>query len=414
MADSLSLNRAPLLLVLFGAWLPFLTILALLSKRHKFPFIISFIAGGVIFSLFIGDGHGVRIAELSKEQQAALKPVAFAEALKDWKAASGWTAKGCEQFLAGAPELASCPRPILVAAEGGGSRAAFLLASLLGLLEDDSLDARINPGGRQFHQQLFAVSGVSGGSVGAAFFISALKAQPKQTAASLKKALYRQRLWFRNLAKPGDTTADGQENGGMKPGFLTDFVSYKDALQAALSNDFVSPVLTPYFARDVSLQQTFVDTYSKVGFAKLYDRKTPLTAADLLNDRVIPFFDEQGVKLQRMLTDRGTEYCGNPERHEYELYLAVEDIDHSRTKTKSPQTNGIVERFHKTVLNEFYRIAFRKKLYGSIEDLQTDLDQWLEQFNRERPHQGRWCFGKTPMQTFLDAKPIAEEKMIAA
>jgi hypothetical protein len=109
----------------------------------------------------------------------------------------------------------------------------------------------------------------------------------------------------------------------------------------------------------------------------------------------------------------GTEYCGNPERHEYELYLAVEDIDHSRTKTKSPQTNGIVERFHRTVLNEFYRIAFRKKLYRSIDELQADLDIWLEAFNRERP-QGRWCFGKTPMQTFLDAKPIAKQKMIAA
>ena len=161
-------------------------------------------------------------------------------------------------------------------------------------------------------------------------------------------------------------------------------------------------------------QQTFLDTYSKVTFAKLYDRKTPITAADLLNDRVLPFFEEQGVRLLRVLTDRGTEYCGNPERHEYELYLAVEDIDHSRTKTKSPQTNGIVERFHKTALNEFYRIAFRKKLYRSIEELQTDLDAWLAEFNSARPHQGRWCFGKTPMQTFLDAKPIAEEKMIAA
>ena len=161
-------------------------------------------------------------------------------------------------------------------------------------------------------------------------------------------------------------------------------------------------------------QQTFLDTYSKVTFAKLYDRKTPITAADLLNDRVLPFFEEQGVRLLRVLTDRGTEYCGNPERHEYELYLAVEDIDHSRTKTKSPQTNGIVERFHKTALNEFYRIAFRKKLYRSIEELQTDLDAWLVEFNSARPHQGRWCFGKTPMQTFLDAKPIAEEKMIAA
>jgi transposase InsO family protein len=161
-------------------------------------------------------------------------------------------------------------------------------------------------------------------------------------------------------------------------------------------------------------QQTFVDTYSKVAFAKLYDRKTPITAADLLNDRVVPFFDEKEVKLSRVLTDRGTEYCGNPEHHEYELYLAVEDIDHSRTKTKSPQTNGIVERLHKTMLNEFYRIAFRKKLYTSIKELQDDLDEWIRSYNEERPHQGRWCFGKTPTRTFLDTIPIAREKMIAA
>ena len=91
-------------------------------------------------------------------------------------------------------------------------------------------------------------------------------------------------------------------------------------------------------------QQTFIDTYAKVGFAKLYDRKTPLTAADLLNDRVMPFYDEPGVVLQRILTDRGTEYCGTHDRHEYELYLAVENIDHSRTTTKSPQTTDEVEQ----------------------------------------------------------------------
>lgn len=159
-------------------------------------------------------------------------------------------------------------------------------------------------------------------------------------------------------------------------------------------------------------QQTFIDTYTKVGFAKLYDRKTPLTAADLLNDRVIPFFDEHGVTLSRVLTDRGTEYCGNPERHEYELYLAIEDIDHSRTKARSPQTNGIVERFHKTMLNEFYRTAFRKKIYASINELQEDLDAWMQIYNEQRTHQGRWCYGKTPMQTFIDAKPLAKEKQI--
>ena len=141
-------------------------------------------------------------------------------------------------------------------------------------------------------------------------------------------------------------------------------------------------------------QQTFIDTYSKVAFAKLYDRKTPVTAADLLNDRVLPFFEEHEISLLRMLTDRGTEYCGNPEHHEYELYLALEDIDHTRTKAQSPQTNGICERFHKTILNEFYRVTFRKKLYKTIEQLQTDLDQWLKLYNEERTHQGRWCYGK--------------------
>ena len=161
-------------------------------------------------------------------------------------------------------------------------------------------------------------------------------------------------------------------------------------------------------------QQTFIDTYAKVVFAKLYDRKTPITAADLLNDRVVPFFESHGIPLCRILTDRGTEYCGNPERHEYELYLAVEDIDHTRTKAKSPQTNGIVERFHKTVLNEFYRVTFRKKIYGSIEQLQEDLDAYLVEYNEERPHQGRWCFGKTPMQTFEESLPLAREKMLAA
>jgi transposase InsO family protein len=159
-------------------------------------------------------------------------------------------------------------------------------------------------------------------------------------------------------------------------------------------------------------QQTFIDTYSKVAFAKLYDTKTPLTAADLLNDRVVPFFEEHDIPLSRMLTDRGTEYCGNPERHEYELYLAVEGIEHTRTKVKRPQTNGICERFHRTMLDEFYRVAFRKKLYRSLEELQADVDAWIAEYNERRSHQGRWCFGKTPLKTFLDSLAMAKEKMV--
>jgi transposase InsO family protein len=143
-----------------------------------------------------------------------------------------------------------------------------------------------------------------------------------------------------------------------------------------------------------------VDTYSKVPCAKLYDCKAPITAADLLNDRVVPLFDAHEIPLLRVLTDRGTEYGGNPERHEYELYLAVEDIDHSRTKTKSPQTNGMVERFHKTVLDEFYRVAFRKKVYRTIEERQADLDAWITRYNEQRPHQGRWRKGQNANANF--------------
>lgn len=161
-------------------------------------------------------------------------------------------------------------------------------------------------------------------------------------------------------------------------------------------------------------QQTFIDTYSKVGFAKLYDRNTPVMAADLLNDRVLPFFETHAIPLTRILTDRGTEYCGAPERHEYELYLAVENIDHTRTKTRHPQTNGICERFHKTMLNEFYRVTFRKKIYRTLEGLQADLDAWMEEYTYQRPHQGRWCYGKTPMQTFRDSVSLAKEKILAA
>ena len=158
-------------------------------------------------------------------------------------------------------------------------------------------------------------------------------------------------------------------------------------------------------------QQTFVDTYSKVAACKLYTTKTPITAADLLNDRVLPMLEENGVGLLRILTDRGTEYCGRPERHDYQLYLAVNDIDHTKTKAYSPQTNGICERFHRTVKEEFYEITFRKNLYTELEALQADLDAWVESYNNERCHQGKMCCGRTPMQTLHDGRELWEAKV---
>jgi hypothetical protein len=159
-------------------------------------------------------------------------------------------------------------------------------------------------------------------------------------------------------------------------------------------------------------QQTFIDTYTKVAHAKVYDRKNALVAADMLNDRVLPFYEQHDLKLLRILTDRGTEYCGAREHHEYQLYLAIEDIDHSKTKARSPQTNGICERFHRTMQDEFYAIAFRKKVYTTLEELQEDLDLWLEHYNKERTHTGKYCFGRTPYQTLLETISLAQEKML--
>ena len=158
-------------------------------------------------------------------------------------------------------------------------------------------------------------------------------------------------------------------------------------------------------------QQTFVDTYSKWAAAKLYTTKTPITAADLLNDRVLPFFQEEDMGLIRILTDRGTEFCGKVENHDYELYLGVNGIEHTKTKARHPQTNGICERFHKTILHEFYQVAFRRKLYKSLEELQQDLEDWLTYYNKERTHQGKMCCGRTPWQTFLDGKKLWNEKV---
>jgi len=159
-------------------------------------------------------------------------------------------------------------------------------------------------------------------------------------------------------------------------------------------------------------QQTFIDTYSRVAFAKLYETKHAITSADILNDRVLPFFEEHQIPLLRILTDRGTEYKGKPEYHEYELYLTIEGIEHTKTQVRHPQTNGICERLHRTMQEEFYAVAFRKKLYDSLAALQHDLDIWMDYYNNQRTHSGKYCFGKTPMETFNESLTLARHKML--
>jgi transposase InsO family protein len=160
-------------------------------------------------------------------------------------------------------------------------------------------------------------------------------------------------------------------------------------------------------------QQTVIDTYSSVAFAKVYDTKTPVAAADTSNDKVLPFFEEHDIEVLRVLTDRGPEYCGRDARHDYQIFLGLNKIDHTRTKAKRPQTNGMCEWFHQTCINEFYKITFRKKIYRELDTLQGDLDTFLKHYNSERTHLGKRCQGRTPMQTFLDAQELAYEKRLA-
>ncbi len=149
-------------------------------------------------------------------------------------------------------------------------------------------------------------------------------------------------------------------------------------------------------------QQTGIDTYSNVGFAKLYLDKTQTVAADFLNSKVLPFFDEHAISVVRVLTDNGREYCGVKTQHHYQLFLHLNDIEHSRTKVRHPQTNGAVEKLNQTIQAEFYSVAFRKTLYKSLDQMQKDLDDFMKIYNFERTNQGKRCKGRTPYETFTE------------
>ncbi len=155
-------------------------------------------------------------------------------------------------------------------------------------------------------------------------------------------------------------------------------------------------------------QQTGIDTFSNLGFAKLYQDKTATVAADFLNDKVLPYFEEHSIRVLRTLTDRGTEYCGNPAHH-YQLFLYLNDIEHSPTKARHPQTNGACERLNQIIKDEFYSVVFRRKLYHSIEELQIDLDSFMNDYNKKRTNQGKRCQGQTPYEIFLKGVEIYKE-----
>lgn len=155
--------------------------------------------------------------------------------------------------------------------------------------------------------------------------------------------------------------------------------------------------------------QTVVDCHSRYAWGRLYTNKMPVTAVHVLNEDVLPFFEEHNAVITTILSDNGREFCGRPDQHPYELFLQLESIEHRTTKVRRPQSNGFVERLHRTLLDEHFRIMGRTKWYESIEEMQKDLEAYLHHYNHDRTHQGRNMKGRVPYKAFIDGLPKNEK-----
>ena len=151
--------------------------------------------------------------------------------------------------------------------------------------------------------------------------------------------------------------------------------------------------------------QTAIDCHSRYAWARLNTSKLPITAVHLMNHDVLPSFEARQARIEVVLSDNGREFCGRPDRHPYELFLQLEEIKHRTTRVKRPQSNGIVERLHRTLLDEHFRVEGRRTWFDTVEEMQTVLDAYLEGYNQRRPHQGRGMKGRTPAKAFIDGLP---------
>ena len=156
----------------------------------------------------------------------------------------------------------------------------------------------------------------------------------------------------------------------------------------------------------------YQQTYTRLAIVKLFTEKSALAAVDLLKNQVTPLFDKQAIPLLRMLTDKGTEYCGKKTTHAYQDYLNQKGIKHIKTKTCSLQATEIFEHFHKIIKHECYDVLFRRNIYRRLDDIQKDVSHWVTFYNQERPHSGKYCYGKTPWRTWLDARILAKGEQL--
>lgn len=162
--------------------------------------------------------------------------------------------------------------------------------------------------------------------------------------------------------------------------------------------------------------QSVLDCCSCYAWGRLYTSKLPVTAVHALNESVLPFFEEQGARIDTILSDNGREFCGRPDHHPYELFLQLEGIEHRTTRVRRPQSNGFIERLHRTLLDEHFRVKGRTTWYESVEQMQADLDEYLGYYNHDRAHQGRMMEGRTPLTMFLEGlakRPKTEDSEAA-
>ena len=157
-------------------------------------------------------------------------------------------------------------------------------------------------------------------------------------------------------------------------------------------------------------QQTFIDAYSKMAFAKLYTRKHGECSIEMLKNTVLPWFTDKGISIEQVLTDKGAEFYGSSNGgDQYQTLLKSMNVEHIKMRAyNSPEVNGICARFHSVQKSHLYDLLLRSKSFTQLVELEQELANWLTIYNTETPHQERYCYGKTPAETFQQSVHLSK------
>jgi hypothetical protein len=210
------------------------------------------------------------------------------------------------------------------------------------------------------------------------------------------------RLPFCHECRPGEVNPEPQRHEDAAP--YREHLLFQESFFVCTVKDFGDlPSVRNIYV------ETVVDANSRLGFAKVYPSKNAMNAADILQDRVLPFYERYAVTIGRVCTRSTREYCGLPLIHPFETLLATSHIEHSSLHPGCGMHNQPCEDFYRVLCSEFFSPAIRNNSYKSFGKLQQDLDVFVEKYNHERPYFIRSSKTLTPFALFSDAIGISTD-----